>query len=241
MQIEGRNPVVETLRSDTKATILFMQMGIGKSPKVSEIISLAQKKGVRIRKVSKNQLKKLSNTKNHQGVILRVYKPEIKLKDVLAEIDKKRIVPFFVLLNEVLYQQNLGAIIRSAECAGAHGVIIPRKTKVTPEAIRASMGATEHIPVIRESIFNAIRMLKDRGIKIVGIEATGDTYIYDSDLTGAITIIVGGEDSGITDALLQKCDEVLKIPLLGKVNSLNMSNAAAIIFFEKVRQEMGKP
>lgn len=240
MQVEGRNPVLETLRSKTKVTLLFMQNDVRKNPKISEMVSTAQKKGVRIRRVSKNQLDKLSNTKNHQGVIARVYRPSVTLKDVLQKLEEENKTPFFVLMNEVLYQQNLGAIIRSAECAGATGIIVPRKTKVTPEAIRASMGATEHIPIIKESIFNALRMLKDYGIKAVGIEASGDKFIYDSNLTGPLTVVVGGEDKGITSSLLQKCDEVLKIPLRGKINSLNMSNAAAIIFFEKVRQEKYK-
>lgn len=240
MQIEGRNPVLETLKSETKVTLLFLQNDLRKTPKISEIVSSAHKKGVRIRRVSKNKLNKLTNTKNHQGVIARVYKPPVKLKDIMAKLFESGKKPFFVLMNEVLHQQNLGAIIRSAECAGADGVIVPKKTKINPDAVRAAMGATEHIPVIKESIFNAIRILKDAGIKIIGIEANGDKLIYETNLSSPITIIVGGEHSGITSSLLKKCDQVAKIPLYGKINSLNMSNAAAVTFFEKIRQDLKK-
>lgn len=240
MQIEGRNPVFEALQSATKVHLVLVQSRSVKAPRIREIISLARKKGVRVRKVSSNQLKKISRTGNHQGVIAHVQRETKTLTEVLEELNQSGKQAFFVLLNEVHHMQNLGAIIRTAECAGASGVIVPPKTEITTEVTRAAMGATEHIPVISENIFNAIKILKNNAIRIVGLEASGTKTIFKTDLTGAITIIIGGEHSGITRSLLSKCDLVLKIPLFGKINSLNMSNAAAIVLFEKVRQEISK-
>lgn len=237
MQVEGRNPVIEVVKSDRPVSIIYIQARSVKSPKIREIISLARKRGIRVRKVGKNKLEKMSLTKNHQGIIANVKRIYKTLNETLTELNKNNQEPFFVLVSEVLYQQNLGAIIRSAECAGCNGVIIPKNTRVLSEAIRASMGATEHISIIRENIFNAIRLLKESAIKIVGIEVLGQKTIYEEDLRGPITIIVGGEDRGIGRSLLGKCDMVLKIPLFGKINSLNMSNATAVTLFEKVRQE----
>ena len=238
MQIEGGNPVFEALKSETKVNLVLVQSRSVSSQKIREIISLARKKGIRVRKTGKNKLDKMSQTKNHQGIIAHIRRETKSLKEVIAELNKARKQPFFVLINEVHHQQNLGAIIRTAECAGSNGVIVPSKTRITTEATRASMGATEYIPVIRENIFNATKLLKENAIKIVGLEASGKKSVYQEDLTGAITIVIGGEDRGITRSLLTRCDIVLKIPLFGKINSLNMSNAAAIALFEKVRQEL---
>lgn len=238
MKVEGRNPVYETLKSDKKVSVVYIQRKIVGTDKIRDIISLANKKGIRIRKVGQHKLKKMSRTKNHQGVIA-ITKYEFKsLKSVVENLYKNDKHPYFVMFNEVLYQQNLGAIIRTAECAGCTGVIVPKKTRLTPEAVRASMGATEHIPIIKENIFNAIKYLKQQAVKIVGIEASGQKSIYETDLRGPFALLVGGEHSGITEPFLKKCDHVLKIPLFGKISSLNMSNAAAVTLFEKVRQEL---
>jgi 23S rRNA (guanosine2251-2'-O)-methyltransferase len=237
MQVEGRNPVAETLKSDRDVSVVYIQHNITKDEKIREIISLAQKRGIRIRKTGKNKLLKMSHTKNHQGVIASVKYDFKSLNEIIGEIWQSKKQPFFVIINEVLYQQNLGAIIRTAECAGSTGVIIPKNTKITPEAIRASMGATEHIPVIMENLFNAIKILKRDGIRIIGLDAEGKRSIFQENLKGPIAIIVGGVHSGIGKSFIAKCDDVLKIPLSGKINSLNMSNAAAVALFEKVRQE----
>lgn len=238
MQVEGRNPVHELLKSETKVSVIFIQNDIALTDKIKQIVSLAKKNGIRTRRIGRHKLNKLSRTKNHQGVIARVKRKFKSLKEVLLELKEKNREPFFTIISEVLYQQNLGAIIRTAECAGSTGVIIPKKTKVLEEAVRASMGGVEHIEIIKENLFNAIKTLQSEGIKVVGIEADGKKLIYDADLTGPIAIIVGGEDSGIGRSLEKKCDIVLKIPLFGKINSLNMSNAAAVTLFEKVRQDI---
>jgi 23S rRNA (guanosine2251-2'-O)-methyltransferase len=238
MQIEGRNPVLETLRAGKKISVLYIQHKIVQTEKIREILKRAQKKGIRIQKVGKNNLTRMSKTKVHQGVIAKIKYEAKSLREVLLDVEEQNREPFFIMTNEVLYQHNLGAIVRSAEVGGCNGVIVPLKTKITAEAVRASMGATEHIPIIKENIFSAVKILTDEGIKIVGLEASGDTYLYDEDLTGPICILIGGENIGITRALIKKCHSVLKIPIFGKINSLNMSNAAAVAIFEKVRQEL---
>ncbi|MDD3647237.1 MAG: 23S rRNA (guanosine(2251)-2'-O)-methyltransferase RlmB [Candidatus Dojkabacteria bacterium] len=238
MQIEGRNPVYELLNSENPVSIVFMQNDIGQTDKIKQIVSLAKKNGVRLRKIGRHKLDKLSRTKNHQGVIARVRRDFLSLNEILDKLDQEDKIPFFVMISEVLYQQNLGAIIRTAECAGCTGVIIPKKTRINEEAARASMGAVEHVEIIKENLFNAIKILKKKGVPVVGLEADGKRSIYETNLVGPITIIIGGEHSGIGKSLEAKCDLVLKIPLFGKINSLNMSNAAAIALFEKVRQEI---
>lgn len=238
MQIEGRNPVYEALKSDSKITVLYIQSKAVKTNKIRQIISLAQKKGIRIKKVGANKLKKMSKTKNHQGVIAKMLRRYDTLEDIIKKLETTNETPFFVILQETLYQQNLGAIIRSAECAGCNGVIISNKIRLTSEAVRASMGATEHIPIIKNNIFNAIKILQEYDIKIVGLEASGKKNLYETNLKGPLAFFIGGEHSGITKSFIKKCDIVINIPLFGKINSLNMSNAAAIAFYEKVRQEL---
>lgn len=240
IQVEGRNPVYEAVQSDNKISVIYLEGRAAKDPKIREIVSLAHKKGVRIRKTGKNKLDKMSKTKSHQGIIAHVRHEFKTLQEVLSELKEKGKNPFFLIINQVLYQHNLGAMMRSAECAGCTGVIVPLKTKITPDAVRTSMGAIEHIPVLKEALFPALKVLKQEGIRIVGIEANGETTIYEEDLKGPIAIIVGGEHSGITKSILAKCDIVLKIPIFGKINSLNMSNATAVTLFEKVRQELSK-
>jgi len=238
MQIEGRNPVYETLKSDNKVTVLYIQSRSVKTDKIRKIISAAHKKGVRIKKIGANKLRKISKTKNHQGVIAKVVRKFFKLEERIKYLETIKKDPFFVILQETLYQQNLGAIIRSAECAGCNSIILSKKIHLTSEAVRASMGATEHIPLIKANIFNAIKILKNYFIPIVGLEASGRHNIFETNLKGPIAFFIGSEHAGITKSFIKKCDIVINIPLFGKINSLNMSNATAIALYEKVRQEL---
>jgi len=237
MQIEGRNPVYEAIKAEKQISVIYVESKITGSPKIREILSTAYKRGIRVNKVTRPKLDRISHTKVHQGIIAIRKRDFYKLGDVLRDLEKTRKPAFFVIINEVLYQQNLGAIIRSAECAGASGVIIPMNIQITSECIRASMGAIEHIPVINSNTFNAIKSLQNFGARVFALEADGDKYIYEEDLSGDLAIIIGGENKGVSKPILSKCDGVLKIPLFGQVNSLNMSNATAIALFEKVRQD----
>lgn len=238
MYIEGRNPVYEAVKSGNPIRRIYIVTGGAKSQKIREIVSEATKSGIRIQKVGKKKIDHMSRTGNHQGIIADVKRHYQKLSDMLEKLREADKDPFFVLVNDVLYQQNLGAIIRTAECAGCTGVIIPNKIKVTERVVRASMGATEHIPIIKASLFNAIKLLKDAGIWVYGLEADGQQTIYEKDLTGPVTIVIGSEDEGLGRSVGKKCNDVIKIPLFGKINSLNMSNATAVTLFEKARQEL---
>lgn len=238
MKIEGRNPVLEALRAHKKIKKLFIKQTIEPDQKVSEILELAQKQRISTKYTSKKHLDKLSMTGIHQGVIAFAERTEAKdLSGLLHKIDSKQQSPFLIYVREAQNEYNVGSIVRSAECAGIQGVILPPKTQVSPQMIRSAMGATAHVDLINESLFTAIKTAKANGIKVVGIEVSGSQYYHQTDLTGPIMLIIGGEDRSLSEEVTSKCDMVVKIPLLGKVNSLNMSIAASIVMFEKVRQE----
>lgn len=238
MQIEGRNPVLESLRSDREFIKLIVQKDINRDEKVKQIISKAKNRKVNIKYTSKKDLDRISHTKSHQGFIaIAKDKEYISLEHYLdGYVDNSRPIRL-IYIREALYQHNIGAIARSAECAGFNGVILQPKTKITAEADRASAGGLEHIPVFYDGLFSAIKVARDRGIKVVGIEVAGDKYYYEADLTGNVMFIIGGEDRSLSLEILKKCDIIVKIPLLGKVNSLNMSVAASIVMYENLRQE----
>lgn len=238
MQVEGRNPLLESLKAGQPINGIYLQKGLPKNEKISSIIKKAKSKGIRIRNVSKGFLNRLSKTGAHQGVIgvrKKKYKETIsELLDILAQHDT---FPFFVFIREAQNEYNIGSIIRSAEIAGAHAVILPPKTELSPQMVRAAMGATEHMYIFNESLFQIIKRMKKEGIRVVGIERGGENY-FDIDLTGPIMMIIGGEDKTLSEEVLDKCDATASIPMKGKVNSLNMANAASIVMYDKVRQEM---
>lgn len=238
MYIEGRNAVLESLRSDRVFKKLYVEKDIFRDEKVKQILSKATNRKVITRFVSKKELEQISYTGNHQGIIAHV---EDKLTyDMGSYIDylfDNKIDPFFVYIRESLYEQNLGAIIRSAECVGANAVVTQPKVMLTAETVRASAGATEHVNIMKESLFNAIKICQKNAIKVIGIEVSGDKFYYQEDLTGPAMFIIGGEDRPLSMEITKKCDIIVKIPMFGKVNSLNMSVAASIVLYDKVRQE----
>ncbi len=238
MQIEGRNPVLESLLSKREFSFLKIQKGIQMDTKLKRILDLAHSKRVRIEELDRKTLDRMSQTGVHQGVIAIVRERRSKtFSELLKMIEDRKEAPFLVYVREVLYEHNLGAIIRTAECAGAQGILVPPNTEITPQVIRASMGSAEHIQIVKGSLFQIIKEAKKNGIKTVGIEITGGQSLYEADLTGPIMIFVGGEDRGLSQEIIDKLDETVKIPMKGKVNSLNMSVAAAVAIYEKVRQE----
>jgi len=219
---------------------IYMQDSIPNDVKISEILKLVKKRKIRLEKVEKSTLDRLSQTGVHQGVIgvragnLQYY----STRELIKKTEEENKIPFFVIIREVLYEYNLGAIIRTAVCAGANGIIIPQDAEISAEVSRGSMGATEHAVIAKDSIFQALKMLHDNAIKIVGIEVTAKNYYYDEDLTGPIALIIGGEDHSLSEEIKNKCDFFVKIPLLSKINSLNMSVASGIVIYDKVRQEL---
>ena len=236
MNIEGRNPVLESLRSNPKLVReIFIRDKVKKDDKMYEIVKLAKKHKIKMRFVRVEFLSRISDTGKHQGVIaVRAALPVLSLREILDSGEQNMM---FIYIRESFNEFNIGSIIRTAECTGATAVVLSPKTKITPQVIRASMGASENVSIIHESLFNAIKSCKDAGVKVVGIEVEGKKNYYESDLTGSVMFIVGGEDRSLSEEISQKCDEVVKIPLNGKINSLNMGVAAGGGMYDKVRQD----
>lgn len=237
IQIEGRNPVIELLRSKRWVHKVIVQEGINVDSKINEILKRAENRGVFIMRKPRKYLDKISQTQSHQGVIAQADFDTSKFADVIAENITHGKANTFIYVREALYENNIGAIARSAEAAGFSGIILPPKTKITAPMLRTSMGALTNIKIINESLFSAIKTAQKNLIKVVGIERTEQGDYYDSDLTGPIMFIIGGEDRELSEPVTKKCDFVVNIPMYGKINSLNMSVAAAVVIFEKLRQE----
>ncbi|SFR09442.1 23S rRNA (guanosine(2251)-2'-O)-methyltransferase RlmB [Desulfoscipio geothermicus] len=235
--IAGRNPVCEALRAGRPVNKIFIARG-AKSAATAEIIGLARQRQVPVQNVDKPFLDRLAPGAVHQGVIAQVAPYQYAdLDDILAGVGDT--APLLVVLDEVTDPHNLGAVIRSADAAGAHGVVIPRRraAAVTPAVVKASAGAVEYLPVARVgNLARTIDQLKERGIWVVGADAAARQVIWEAPLDGPLAIVVGGEDKGLGRLVREKCDLLVKLPMAGRVNSLNASVAAALVLFEAVRQ-----
>lgn len=242
-KIEGRNAVTELLKSDKTVNKLMIQKG-ERQGSINEIIKLAKNKKIIITEVDKNKLDQLSETKHHQGVIAFVSPIEYKELDDIFELAKERNeAPFILIADEIEDPHNLGALIRSAECAGCHGVIIPKRraVAVTEVVAKTSVGATEYVPIVRVNNINeTIRELKDRGVWIVGTDGSAKVTCYDQDMTGSIAIIIGSEGRGMNKLTMENCDFLVKIPMMGKITSLNASVSGGIVLFEALKQRLKK-
>lgn len=242
-KIEGRNAVTELLKSDKTVNKLMIQKG-ERQGSINEIIKLAKNKKIIITEVDKNKLDQLSETKHHQGVIAFVSPIEYKELDDIFELAKERNeAPFILIADEIEDPHNLGALIRSAECAGCHGVIIPKRraVAVTEVVAKTSVGATEYVPIVRVNNINeTIRELKDRGVWIVGTDGSAKVTYYDQDMTGSIAIIIGSEGRGTNKLTMENCDFLVKIPMMGKITSLNASVSGGIVLFEALKQRLKK-
>jgi 23S rRNA (guanosine2251-2'-O)-methyltransferase len=193
-----------------------------------------------VKNVDKALLDRLSENKRHQGVIAEAMEYEYKdIDDIFEYAKAKNEMPFIVILDEVTDVHNLGSIIRSAECLGAHGLIIPKRraARINGVAAKSSAGAIEYLPVCRvTNISRTLDLLKERGLWIYGADMEGDRYIYDEKYDVPVGLVIGSEGSGIGRLVKEKCDILVKIPMKGKINSLNASNAASIIIYEIMKQ-----
>ena len=235
-QVEGRNPVLELLKSTIDIRLIQVAQDLEKEKTIHEILRLARDRHTPYRFVLKEQLRKLSKTGLDQGVIAFISPPNyVSLNDILVKNTGK---VFVVILDEIQDPQNLGSILRSAEATGVNIVVIPKRASVgiTPTVHRASMGGSTYIPVARENLYSAIKQLKKEGIKCVAIDSSGMTDYFEANLAGSLAIVLGGEEKGINPTLLGKCDQIIRIPMLGQLTSLNVGVAAALIMYERVRQ-----
>ncbi len=242
-KIEGRNAVIELLKSGKPINKLYILKG-ERQGSINEIIKIAKRNKNVIVEVDKNKLDSLSETKHHQGVIAFVSPVEYKeLDDIFALAKERNEDPFIIIADEIEDPHNLGALIRSAEGAGCHGIIIPKRRAVgvTEIVVKTSVGATQYVPVVRVNNINeTIRELKDRGVWIVGTDGNADKLYYEQDLTGPIAIIIGSEGRGMNSLTMKNCDYLVKIPMMGKITSLNASVSGGIIMFEALKQRIQK-
>ncbi|MBU5479937.1 23S rRNA (guanosine(2251)-2'-O)-methyltransferase RlmB [Blautia sp. MSJ-19] len=241
-QIEGRNAVLEAFRSGKCVDKLFILDGCQDGP-VRTIAREARKKDTIINYVSKERLDQLSETHAHQGVIAQVAAYEYStVEDILAKAEEKGEPPFLILLDNVEDPHNLGAIIRTANLAGAHGVIIPKRRAVglTSTVAKTSAGAINYTPVAKvTNLVRTIEELKEKGIWFVCADMGGEN-MYDLDLTGPMGLVIGNEGEGVSRLVKEACDFTASIPMKGDIDSLNASVAAGVLAYEIVRQRLVK-
>lgn len=236
IQLEGRNPVQEALKSST-VTLIRVEKGREKEPKVKEILDEARKKKVPVEPVTRLKMDALSHTGHHQGIIATAQpNAQWSLERVLEESGRDVCI---VVLDQVQDPHNLGSILRTAESAGVDGVVIPKRgaSRLSPTVHRVSMGGSLHVPVWQQSLYTAVKTMSDEGLAIIGVDASGGAYHYDEDLTGPLALVLGGEDRGISPTLMAKCDKVVRIPMRGRLASLNVGVAAAVVLYERLRQQ----
>lgn len=239
--IEGRNAVIEALRTEASIDKIFIQKGeVDKT--LGHIASKARAAGIVVVEADRRKLDGMSRTHAHQGVIaVAAVREYVSIEDILQAAKDKGEPPLLVICDELSDPHNLGAVIRTAECAGAHGVVIPKRRSagLTAVVAKTSAGAVSHIPVARvANLPSLLKELKKAGLWIFGSAADGTTPLYDADLKGPAAIVIGSEGEGMSRLVTENCDFLVSIPMKGKLNSLNASAAAAILLYEAVRQRL---
>jgi 23S rRNA (guanosine2251-2'-O)-methyltransferase len=235
IQVEGRNPVHETLKTMKPERILVAK-GTEDQRKIEEILRLAKVQGTPVEFLPKRRIDTISQSGRHQGVIALIQPPKtITLKTILTQ-NKGDVT--LILLDRLYDPMNLGSILRTAEATGVDAIVIPKKGSVglTPAVLRASMGGGLHVPVIGDNLFQAAKLLKQEGVKLVAVDTSGSTYYFHERLTGSVAFVLGGEDRGINQSLKDRCDSIVSIPMQGSIASLNVSAAAAVVLYERMRQ-----
>ena len=239
-KIAGRNPVLEALKSGREIDKIFIKKG-QPDGSLRPLVKKARDRGIIISEVDKKKLDELSGGENHQGVVAFV--SEIKYKtidDILKTAEDRGESPFVIILDRITDPHNIGAIIRTAECAGAHGVIIPKRASAPINEIvaKTSAGAVEYANICKvTNLASAIDTLKEKGLWITGADMNGES-MYDIDFTGGVGLVIGSEGEGISRLVREKCDFIASIPMKGEVSSLNASVAAGILMYEVVRKNL---
>lgn len=240
-KIVGRNPVLEALRSGREVDRLLVQEGAEGS--IGKILSLAKERKVPVSFAKKTLLDQKARGSSHQGVIAYVSAYRYaSLDEVFRLAESRGEAPFLILLDEVEDPHNLGAIMRTAECAGAHGVVITKRraSGLTETVAKASAGAVEYVPCVRvNNMARTIEELQQRGVWVYACDMDGTSY-YEQDMKGPCALVIGNEGSGISRLVREKCDFIVSIPMVGRISSLNASNAAAILMYEVRKQRDGK-
>lgn len=239
-KIAGRNPVLEALKSGREIDKIFIKKG-QPDGSLRPLVKKARDRGIIISEVDKKKLDELSDGENHQGVVAFV--SEIKYKtidDILKIAEDRGESPFVIILDRITDPHNIGAIIRTAECAGAHGVIMPKRASAPINEIvaKTSAGAVEYANICKvTNLASTIDTLKEKGLWITGADMNGES-MYDIDFTGGVGLVIGSEGEGISRLVREKCDFIASIPMKGEVSSLNASVAAGILMYEVVRRNL---
>ena len=242
-QVEGRNSVLELLESNRDINKIFVQNG-EKHGSINKIIAKAKEKKILITEVSKEKINQMALSENHQGVIAIVPPFDYcDVDDILFEAKTRQEEPFVVILDGIEDPHNLGSIIRTAETAGVHGIIIPKRraASVNSTVNKVSAGAVEHMKIARvNNLVDTIKELKEKDLWICGTDINTSTYYYDQDLTGPLAIVIGSEGTGMSRLVKENCDFLVKIPMKGKITSLNASVSTGIVLYEAVKQKIKK-
>ncbi len=243
-KLVGINSIMEALKGRRKIHKIYVQEG-RQGKRLTDLLNLAQVKGVFVQTVEKRRLDHMYTLGNHQGIIANVDQyPYASVEDMLNLAADNGEKPLLLVLDGMEDARNLGAVIRTAECVGVHGIIIPRhnSAEINEYAVRSSAGAVEHMLIARETnLVNTLKHLKNQGMWVIGAEADAHAYYYQTDIPLPAVVVVGGEGRGMRRLVREQCDLLLKIPMFGSINSLNASVAAALILYEIVRQREATP
>jgi len=239
-QIEGRNSVLELLESERDINKILIAKG-ERHGSINKIITIAKQRKIVVAEVERQKLNAISETNNHQGVIAIVPPFNyVEVEDILNEAKSKNEDPFVLILDGIEDPHNLGSIIRTAETAGVHGVIIPKRRAASVNATvsKSSAGAVEHVKIARVNNINeTIKYLKEEGLWICGTDGDAKDYYYNQNLKGPMAIVIGSEGFGMSRLVKENCDFLVKIPMKGKITSLNASVSAGIVIYEAVKQK----
>lgn len=237
-KIEGRNPVIEAIKSGREIDKILIAKGVEGS--VVKIKALAKENGILVQEVERSKLNEISETHSHQGIIaMAAMQRYVSVDDILQIASDKGEPPFIVILDEITDPHNLGSVLRTANAAGVHGVIIPKRRSagLSGTVAKTSAGAIEYTPVARvTNIAHTIDYLKEKNIWFYGTHQSAEVCYTEADLKGSIGIIIGSEGEGMGRLVAEKCDFLISIPMRGEINSLNASVAAGILMYEAVRQ-----
>ncbi len=236
--LTGRQPVLEALKARQALEKIYLQHG-SSGPVIQQIREFARERGVPVSEVDRDRIRQLAGDAPAQGVVALLESvPYAELDELLAVAHRRKEPPFLLVLDEIEDPHNLGALIRTAECAGVHGVVIPKHhaAAITPTVVKASAGAVSHLSIARvTNIASCLDELKTSGLWIVGTAAEGDRRYSEHDYRGPLAVVIGSEGRGMRRLVHEKCDFVVSIPLYGKVGSLNASVAGAVVLFEAAR------
>lgn len=236
--IFGIRAIIEAIRFGKQVDKILMKIGQN-NELTQELTELIRQNGIPVQRVPVERLDRITR-KNHQGVIALMSPIAFcKIEDVVAQAFENGKMPFVVALDGVTDVRNFGAIVRSAECAGVDAIVVPEKgaSRIGPDAVKTSAGALHKVPVCRtSSMKKTLQMLMDSGLKVCGATEKTDNLYYNQDLTGPVCLVMGAEDTGLSDEVMRLCEPLIKIPILGEIESLNVSAAAAVLLYEVVRQ-----